>query len=227
MDESGPIRILLVEDNRDFANLVEIFLRKHEKGQFEVVWKENGDEALKALLGAGRFDIILMDYFLPGQNGLEITRALQEKGFSIPVVFLTVNKDFDLAVEVMKLGVEDYLVKEEIATPVLPRTILDVIERKKLRDQLTALEIAQQRLATIQSMVLRIAGELRTPLEGIDSTLVRLLEVHQGDQMSKYLGIIRDNLARIEKKIAQLKEMKTDKTVPYIKDIKMLDLSGS
>ncbi|HUI64328.1 MAG TPA: response regulator [Bacteroidota bacterium] len=227
MDETGPIRILLVEDNRDFANLVEIFLRKHEKGQFEIVWKENGDDAMQALLGGGRFDIILMDYFLPGQNGLEITRALQEKGVSIPVVFLTVNKDFDLAVEVLKLGVEDYLVKEEIATPVLPRTILDVIERKKLRDQLTALEIAQQRLVTIQSMVLRIAGELRTPLEGIDSILVRLLAVHKGDQMSTYLGIIRDNLARIEKKIAQLKEMKTDKTVPYIKDIKMLDLSGS
>ena len=77
MDESGPIRILLVEDNRDFANLVEIFLRKHEKGQFEIVWKENGDEALHALLGGERFDVILMDYFLPGQNGLEVTRALQ------------------------------------------------------------------------------------------------------------------------------------------------------
>jgi hypothetical protein len=44
--------------------------------------------------------------------------------------------------------------------------------------------------------------------------------------MTTYLTIIRDNLARIEKKLLQLKEMKTDKTVPYIKDIRMLDLSG-
>lgn len=227
MEESGPIRILLVEDNRDFAHLVEVFLRKHEKGQFAITWRENGPEALEELAGGGAFDVILMDYFLPGQNGLEITRALQEKGITIPVVFLTVNKDFDLAVEVMKLGVEDYLVKEEISTPVLPRTILNVIERKKLRDQLTSLEVTQQRLETIQEMVIRITQEIRKPMDGMRTSLDSLTAVHKNDQMKTYLTIIRDNLERIEKKITQLKDLKTDKTVPYIRDIRMFDLSGS
>ena len=161
MTNPGRVRILLVEDNRDFANLVEVFLRKYEKGQFEIVWRESGSAALEELASGAQFDIILMDYFLPGQNGLETTRTIHTRGITIPVVFLTVNKDFDLAVQVLKLGVEDYLVKDEISTPVLPKTILNVIERKKLRDQLTSLEISQQRLETIQGMVPNIAQEIR------------------------------------------------------------------
>ena len=227
MTETGPVRILLVEDNRDFANLVEVFLRKYDKGQFEIVWRESGIAALEELASGSQFDIILMDYFLPGQNGLETTRTLQSRGVTIPVVFLTVNKDFDLAVQVLKLGVEDYLVKDEISTPVLPKTILNVIERKKLQDQLTSLEISQQRLVTIQGMVPNIAQEIRKPLDEIKVIIEGLAAGHGRDHLTTYLTIIRDNLARIEKKLVQLKEMKTDKTVPYIKDIRMLDLSGS
>ncbi|MBI4534805.1 MAG: response regulator, partial [Ignavibacteriae bacterium] len=171
------------------------------------------------------FDLILMDYFLPGQNGLEITRALQERLLRIPVVFLTVNKDFDLAVEVMKLGIEDYLVKEEISTPVLPKTILNVIERQKLREQLTTLEISQKRLEAIQELVMKITQEIRLPLDAMRDNVERLLQQHETDNLKTYLGIIRDNLQRIEKKIVKLKDLKTDKTVQYIKDIRMFDLS--
>lgn len=225
MEDTRTVRILLVEDNRDFAHLVEVFLRKHEAGQFVITWKENGTDALDTLASGAVFDVILMDYFLPGQNGLEITRTLQERGVTIPVIFLTVNKDFDLAVEVMKLGIEDYLVKEEISTPVLPRTILNVIERKHLRDQLTSLEITQKRLEAIQGMVVNITQEIRKPLDGMSASVAELIAANPGEQTSTYLTIIRDNLARLERKIAQLKDMKTDKTVPYIKDIRMFDLS--
>ena len=219
-----PIRILLIEDNREFANLVELFLRKHSPERFDVLWKENGAAALDAV-GKSSFDIILMDYFLPGQNGLEITKSLQERGETTPVVFLTVNKDFDLAVEVMKLGVEDYIVKEEIATPVLPKTILSVIERKKLRDQLTSLEITQKRLEAIQEIVVNISAEIRRPLDAMRESVEGLSRTHQSDDLKAYIVIIRDNLLRIERKISQLKDLKTDRTVQYIHDIRMFDLS--
>jgi sigma-B regulation protein RsbU (phosphoserine phosphatase) len=225
MDDQNIIEVLLIEDNRDFANLVELFLKKHDTQRFHVTWQENGSAALAALATSKAPDVILMDYFLPGQNGLEVTRAIQEMGVSAPVVFLTVNKDFDLAVEVMKLGVEDYLVKEEVSTPVLPKTILNVIERRRLRAQLTALEITQKRLEAIQEMVMKITQEIRLPLDHMRSGVDALIVNHDNDQLKTYLGIIRENLLRIDKKITQLKEMKTDKTVPYIRDIRMLDLS--
>ena len=219
------VHILLVEDNRDFAKLVDLFLRKHQPEKFEVTWKDNGTDALAEIAKGKEFDIVLMDYFLPGQNGLEITKILQQRGILVPIVFLTVNKDFDLAVEVMKLGIEDYLVKEEISTPVLPKTILSVIERQKLRNQLTSLEITQRRLEAISEIVLNITNEIRLPLDGMTQTVDKLLENHQGDNLKTYLSIVKDNLVRIEKKIAKLKELKSDKTVPYIKDIRMFDLS--
>jgi CheY-like chemotaxis protein len=225
MEEHRVVHILLVEDNKDFAKLVDLFLRKHKPERFEVVWKDNGTDALAEIAKGQEFDIILMDYFLPGQNGLEITRVLQDKRIPVPIVFLTVNKDFDLAVEVMKLGVEDYLVKEEISTPVLPKTILNVIERQQLKSQLTALEITQRRLEAIQEIVLTIAKEIRLPLDAMTQTVEELQKNHRTDNLKTYLSIIKDNLVRIDKKISKLKEMKSDKTVQYIKDIRMFDLS--
>lgn len=225
MTEPATAHILLVEDNPDFANLVQLFLRKHHPGMFEVTWCGDGVSALQALAGEQQQDLILMDYFLPGKNGLEVTRDIREKGYTVPVVFLTVNKDFDLAVEVLKLGVEDYLVKEEISTPVLPKTILSVLERRKLKLQLTELEISQKRLETIQELVLQVTGELQSPIEGMKQNIEALLEGHPEDNLRAYLVIIRDNLIRIDKKMARLRQLKTDKTIPYVRDIRMLDLS--
>ena len=52
-----------------------------------------------------------------------------------------------------------------------------------------------------------------------------LMEQHGTGSLKTYLTIIRDNLSRIERKITRLKELKTDKTVQYIRDIRMFDLS--
>jgi CheY-like chemotaxis protein len=227
MDYPRVIRILLIEDNKEFSNLVQLFLQRYREGLFQVTWKDNGRNALAELEKDQAFDVILMDYFLPGMNGLEVTRELQNRQNQIPVIFLTVNKDFDLAVEVMKLGVEDYLVKEEISTPVLPKTILSVIERRALREQLTQLEISERRLETIHELVHGITGEIRVPLDQMRVGVDKLFAHHQNDGVHTYLLIMRDNLKRIEKRIQQLKELKSDKTVPYVHDIRMFDLSDN
>jgi hypothetical protein len=52
-----------------------------------------------------------------------------------------------------------------------------------------------------------------------------LLDTHGEDNLRAYLVIIRDNLIRMEKKMVRLRELKTDRTIPYIRDIRMLDLS--
>jgi len=166
-----------------------------------------------------------MDYFLPGQNGLEITKSLRSKGVNIPIIFLTVNKDFDLAVEVLKLGVADYLLKDDATTPVLPGTILKVIEQQRLEAQRMNLEVPRKRLDAIQGMILKMTIDLRAPLDVMHLRTTQLMNIHTDDGLTSYLVIIRDNLQRIEKKISQLKDLKSDKTIPYIRDIRMFDLS--
>ncbi len=225
MDYPRVVQVLLIEDNKEFSNLVQLFLQRYREGLFQVTWRDSGKSALAELEKNTAFDVILMDYFLPGMNGLEVTRELKNRNIQIPVIFLTVNKDFDLAVEAMKLGIEDYLVKEEISTPVLPKTILSVIERRNLREQLTQLEISKRRLETIHEMVHGITGEIRAPLDEMRAGVEMLFSRHQEDSMHTYLLIMRDNLIRIEKRIQQLKELKSDRTIQYVHDIRMFDLS--
>jgi len=225
MTSENHITVLLVEDNFDFAKLVKIYLGRFDEAEIEIIWKENGPDAIEEAVHNPVIDVILMDYFLPGMNGLEITRSLKEKNVDIPVVFLTVNKDMNLAVEVMKLGVRDYLVKEEISTPILPKTILSVVEKRKFQKEVAVLEIRQKRLEAMQEMIVGITSEISAPLGSMKTIADSLIKRGSTDKSAKYLWIIRENVERIESKMEKLLNLKEDKTVQYIKDIKMIDLS--
>jgi two-component system, NtrC family, response regulator AtoC len=225
MKSENHITVLLVEDNFDFAKLVKIYLGRFDEAEIEIIWKENGADGIEEAVRNPAIDVILMDYFLPGMNGLEITRSLKEKNVDIPVVFLTVNKDMNLAVEVMKLGVRDYLVKEEISTPILPKTILSVVEKRKFQKEVAELEIRQKRLEAMQEMIVGITSEIRAPLGSMKEIAAALIKRGSSEKSAKYLWIIRENVERIESKMEKLVNLKEDKTVQYIKDIKMIDLS--
>ena len=219
------INILMVEDNDDFGKLVELYLSNHPNYVFHLTWEKSGEDGLRVLDSDQNFHIILMDYNLPGINGVEVTSILVQRGITIPVVFITVNRDFNLAVETMKLGVEDFLVKEEISTPVLPRTIVSVLERVRLRQQLSALEISSQRLEAMQELVLGISQDLVTPLNAMEKNVQQLSQSGLASDMSMYLRIIGENVERMQLKLSKLKSLKQDKTVQYIKNIKMIDIS--
>ncbi|HAL55285.1 MAG TPA: hypothetical protein DCP63_02105 [Bacteroidetes bacterium] len=225
MTPDQRILVLLVEDNADFAKLVKLYLDKYDEAKIEVIWKQNGSEGIFEVERNHDIDVILMDYFLPGMNGLEITKSLKEKNIDVPVIFLTVNKDMNLAVEVMKLGVEDYLVKEEISTPILPKTIMSVVEKAKFRKEVEELEIRQKRLEAMQELIVGITQEIGAPLNTMREVVETLSEKETSEKGVKYLAIIKDNVHRIETKLEKLNNLKEDKTVQYIKDIKMIDLS--
>jgi DNA-binding NtrC family response regulator len=223
--ENNKIHILLVEDNKDFAKLVQVYLQRFDKDRFSITWKENHTDAMAALESDQQFDVVLMDYFLPGKNGLEITKEMVEKKITVPVVFLTVNKDFELALEVMRLGASDYLVKEEISSPVLPKTVLNVIEKRDLTKQLQSLDISRQRLRAIRETLNGVVNDFEIPLHEMRSISVQLKATLNSDSVKNYVRMIDENVNRIIDKLEKLKTLKADKTVKYIKDIKMIDLS--
>ena len=223
--ENGLIHILLVEDNKDFAKLVQVYLQRYQKDTFSVIWKENHADAMAELEANANLDIILMDYFLPGKNGLEITKEMIKKQVNVPIVFLTVNKDFELALDVMKLGVADYLVKEEISSPVLPKTVLSVIEKQRLKTRLMQIEISHQRLRAIRETVSGMVGDFEIPLREMETIAQNLKDRLPPEIQKNYTKIIEENTKRIIQKLEKLKTLEVDKTIKYIKDIKMLDLS--
>ncbi len=225
MSDPRPIHILFVEDTPETVHLVEMVLARSEVAEFRVSSCATGAAALERLATDKNIDVVLMDYHLPDMNGIETARALIERGCAIPIVFLTVHRDMNLVLEVMKLGVREFIVKEDIASHGFPQTIAAVHEKHVLVREYEQLDTRRSRLEAMQEMVVGITAQITAPL-GAMKSIVQTLEGKEREQKAaRYLGLIRENIERIEGKMEKLKNLREDKTVQYIKDIRMIDLS--
>lgn len=162
-----PIQVLLVEDDRDQAELVRRSLeRQHPPFGVRVV----GDgAACLELLEREPCSVVLLDYRLPRMNGLEVLEKIRERGISLPVIMVTGQGDERVAVEAVKAGALDYVIKTTGYLTTLPTVISKVLKQHELAREnarlyaeaqraLTELRAAQDRL--IQGATLRALGEL-------------------------------------------------------------------
>jgi len=121
------IRVLLIEDNPGDARLIEELLSDRVSFQIEVTQRlSDGLEALST----GRFDVVLLDLSLPDSSGLDTLTKTHSQAHQVPIIIMTGLGDEKLAVEAVRKGAQDYLVKGEIDENVLPRAIRYAIERK-------------------------------------------------------------------------------------------------
>lgn len=128
-------KIILVEDDNGLGRLMQKSLKRHE---FNVLLAETGEEALKLIKGSKK-EILLIDYKLPDMSGKELVLKLREKfGYTPNYVTLTGYGNEKIAVEMMKLGSRDYIVKEqnfmELLLEVLKRNIADISNEIKLEE---------------------------------------------------------------------------------------------
>ena len=223
--DNGSINVLFVDDDQEAIKFVEVVLRKVEEFRFRIIAKESGEAALQELESNRDIDLIIMDYFLPGVNGFDTAKMILEKNYRIPIVFLTVNRDMNVAIEAMKLGVADYILKEDLSNAFFVQTILGVLRKRKLQRELSELEVKKKRLEALQEMIIGITAEVSEPLNEMKKILERFAEKGMEEKSLRYLNLMKDNVGRIEQKIEKLRNLKDDKTVQYIKDIKMIDLS--
>ena len=111
------MRILLVEDDRDHAELA--CIRLEEAGvDTEVV--PNAEEALATLSSETHFDAVVTDFLLPGRSGAQLLSELHDRRPELPVVILTSADHGDLAAVTLRCGAMAYLVKD---------TALEYLER--------------------------------------------------------------------------------------------------
>jgi len=113
-------RILLVEDE---LNMARTLAKNLERAGHVVEHAAHGEAAL-ARLGASSFDVVLTDLKMPVMDGMALLRAMHDRGLSPAVVILTGYGTIESAVEAMKLGATDYLIKDA-----RPQEILLTIER--------------------------------------------------------------------------------------------------
>src|SRR5689334_14288437 len=101
--------ILLIEDDPDAAHVITQVLRTTPE-QFRVIAVGTGHAAYGAL-AAESVDCVLLDYRLPDTDGLQCLATLRRRHPDVPVVVITGEGSEDVAVEAMKLGASDYVVK--------------------------------------------------------------------------------------------------------------------
>jgi len=127
----APIRILLVEDNPGDARLLREFLRESASLSFELTHVDRLADA-RARMEAEGADVILLDLSLPDAHGLDsVTRTL-EFAPHVPIVVLTGLDDESAALAAVHAGAQDYLVKGQVESGVLTRSIRYACERKRL-----------------------------------------------------------------------------------------------
>jgi len=223
--DNGSVNVLFVDDDEEAIKFVEVVLRKVEEFRFQILARNSGEAALQELATNKEIDLIIMDYFLPGVNGFETAKTIFEKNYKIPIVFLTVNRDMNIAIEAMKLGVADYILKEDLNNAFFVQTILGVLRKQKLLRELSELEVKKKRLEALQEVIIGIVREVDMPLGEMKKILNVLATKGVEEKNLRYLKLMKENVERIEQRIEKLKNLKDDKTVQYIKDIKMIDLS--
>jgi Response regulator of citrate/malate metabolism len=204
---------------------VDVVLRKVEEFRFRIIAKDSGELALQELDSNKDINLIIMDYFLPGLNGFDTAKEIFHRNYRIPIIFLTVNRDMNIAIEAMKLGVADYILKEDLNNAFFVQTILGVLQKQKLLREFSELEVKKKRLEALQEMIIAIASEVSQPLNAMKRTLDLLDDEGMDEKNLRYLNLMKNNVNRIERKMEKLQNLKDDKTVQYIKDIKMIDLS--
>jgi FixJ family two-component response regulator len=212
------------ETERDVKSISDSLL-KFEGARFEIIWQQSGEKAITFLEQQNAVDVIVTEDILQGMSGVEFTHKLKDLKYDIPIVFLATSKDVGLAVEVMRMGVKDYLLKEDVVTHVFPQTLLRVVEKGHLKEEQIKLEIKQKRLETMQEVVVDISNKISEPLEDMIKIVSEVEQSALSEKAVKYLRLIRENVERMQLKLEKLRNLKEDKTVKYIRDIKMIDLS--
>ena len=129
--------ILLVEDNPGDARLIRELFRELQGRSFDVLTAESFRQAYDCLKER-RVDLALVDLSLPDSHGLETFRKLADGYPALPQVLLTGLNDQETAVQAVREGAQDYLLKGEVDGPILIRAIDYAIERKRIQAELEA-----------------------------------------------------------------------------------------
>jgi two-component system phosphate regulon response regulator PhoB len=124
LGDAGGARILLVDDDTEVREVVSAML---EAVGFAVSTVESAEHGLKRL-EVDTFDLVVLDWTLPGMTGLELCRTIRAKWSRLPVLFLTANATTDV-VDAFAGGADDYVVKP-FRAPELGARIFGLLRRR-------------------------------------------------------------------------------------------------
>jgi two-component system cell cycle response regulator len=141
--KAEKINILIIDENIVDVELIKSMLAFKQNLNFDLMHAVSPDKSF-AVLARENIDVVILDLSSSAENGLENLTKFRDKVPDIPVIVLTSNTSDDLALEALKLGAQDYLVKGMFNFDLLVRSLRYSIERNKLRLTLISLAIVDE-----------------------------------------------------------------------------------
>ena len=144
--ENSHIRILIIEDDEDDFFLTSQYIKSiPESKNWKIDWCYRYEEAIEHICDK-KYDLYFVDYFLGAKTGLDLLREKAIKNCHEPIILLTGKGNQEIDLEAMISGATDYLVKSELNTEKLERTIRYALEKAQT---LKALRINEEKYRNI------------------------------------------------------------------------------
>jgi light-regulated signal transduction histidine kinase (bacteriophytochrome) len=187
-----PSHVLIIDDSEDDRDLYERLLRKEMRIE-SIDLAESGEQGL-AFYRKRPADCVVLDFNMPGHNGLKVLEQLKSTDPQVSVVMMTGEGNEDIAVAAMKAGAFDYVVKDTISGPVLRRALSNATEKGSLVRKLAAQRQEQTNFIRV------LVHDIRAPLRGLTSftdILAEDLEAGVYDDVPEHLELIRLSAMRM------------------------------
>ncbi len=233
------ISILLIEDNPEDAFFLQRLLKGSQISNFQVSHFDYLAKAISHLENA-TCDLILLDLLLPDSQGLETLLNIQQKAPDIPIAILTGMNDQQLAMEALRKGAQDYLIKGQVTTELLTQSIRYAIERKiiqkELKKRTEKLDKTNQQLKKrteeleavnqeLKAFSYTVSHDLRNPLTSLKGILFLWQEKYKDrfdTQDEQWLDMMNRSCNRMNQLIQDLMLFShVEKQKAYLSDVNL------